>query len=136
MRNWWYSSLMGMLLQWDGDGVAMEIRSDIQIVDNQEVICLRVVIFADRKSSRELIIRHLHNTHPKVNPPTFNAPPISDHLFFFKIFIQKFCILTKHSYLCNPKIKKGSQIEIWCNGSTTDSGSVSEGSSPSISTTF
>ena len=30
---------------------------------------------------------------------------------------------------------KGSQIEIWCNGSTTDSGSVSEGSSPSISTT-
>ncbi len=26
------------------------------------------------------------------------------------------------------------QIEIWCNGSTTDSGSVSEGSSPSIST--
>ena len=30
----------------------------------------------------------------------------------------------------------GSQIEIWCNGSTTDSGSVSEGSSPSISTTI
>ena len=30
----------------------------------------------------------------------------------------------------------GSQIEIWCNGSTTDSGSVSEGSSPSISTKF
>ena len=28
------------------------------------------------------------------------------------------------------------QIEIWCNGSTTDSGSVSEGSSPSISTFF
>ena len=26
------------------------------------------------------------------------------------------------------------EIEIWCNGSTTDSGSVSEGSSPSIST--
>ena len=25
-------------------------------------------------------------------------------------------------------------IEIWCNGSTTDSGSVSEGSNPSIST--
>ena len=27
-------------------------------------------------------------------------------------------------------------IEIWCNGSTTDSGSVSEGSSPSISTRY
>ena len=52
------------------------------------------------------------------------------------IYCKKFCILTKHSYLCNPKLKKGSQIEIWCNGSTTDSGSVSEGSSPSISTTF
>ncbi len=35
-----------------------------------------------------------------------------------------------------PFQKTGSQIEIWCNGSTTDSGSVSEGSSPSISTTF
>ena len=32
-----------------------------------------------------------------------------------------------------PKIKKPN-IEIWCNGSTTDSGSVSEGSNPSIST--
>ena len=29
---------------------------------------------------------------------------------------------------------RGNLIEIWCNGSTTDSGSVSEGSSPSIST--
>ena len=35
-----------------------------------------------------------------------------------------------------PFQKTGSQIEIWCNGSTTDSGSVSEGSSPSISTKF
>ena len=116
--------------------MATEIRSDMQIIDNQIVPHLKVVIFADHKLSRVLIIKHLHNTHPKVNPTAFNAPPISDHLFFFKIFIQKFCILTKHSYLCNPKIKKGSQIEIWCNGSTTDSGSVSEGSSPSISTTF
>ena len=32
------------------------------------------------------------------------------------------------------QLKRESQIEIWCNGSTTDSGSVSEGSSPSIST--
>ena len=52
------------------------------------------------------------------------------------ISCKKFCILTKHSYLCNPKFKKGNNIEIWCNGSTTDSGSVSEGSSPSISTKF
>ena len=52
------------------------------------------------------------------------------------IYSKKFCILIKHLYLCNPKFKKGSQIEIWCNGSTTDSGSVSEGSSPSISTQF
>ena len=55
---------------------------------------------------------------------------------FCSFFYKKFCILIKHSYLCNPKIKKGSKIEIWCNGSTTDSGSVSEGSSPSISTKF
>ncbi len=55
---------------------------------------------------------------------------------FFKYFEQKFCILTKHSYLCSPKIMRESQIEIWCNGSTTDSGSVSEGSSPSISTKY
>ena len=34
------------------------------------------------------------------------------------------------------QLKRESQIEIWCNGSTTDSGSVSEGSSPSISTKF
>ena len=54
----------------------------------------------------------------------------------YAIYCKKFCILTKHSYLCNPKLKKGSQIEIWCNGSTTDSGSVSEGSSPSITTTI
>ena len=35
-------------------------------------------------------------------------------------------------YLCSPKFEI--PIEIWCNGSTTDSGSVSEGSNPSIST--
>ena len=51
-----------------------------------------------------------------------------------EFFTKNFWNFTKHSYLCSPKLEKGSQIEIWCNGSTTDSGSVSEGSSPSIST--
>ena len=62
-------------------------------------------------------------------------------------FLQKVCRFQNRLYLCNPKTKrlvirhdfpgmvKGkTNIEIWCNGSTTDSGSVSEGSSPSIST--
>ena len=47
-----------------------------------------------------------------------------------KIFLQ----INKTFIPLQSQIKKGSQIEIWCNGSTTDSGSVSEGSSPSIST--
>ena len=62
----------------------------------------------------------------------FSATQIADNHYFCKIF----CVFTKYSYICSPKFKKGSQIEIWCNGSTTDSGSVSEGSSPSISTKF
>ena len=70
--------------------MATEIRSDMQIVDNQAVPHLRVVIFADHKLSRTLIIKHLHNTHPKVNPPAFNAPPISDHLFFSKYLYKNF----------------------------------------------
>lgn len=53
---------MGWRWRGDGDGVATEIRSDMQITDNQAVSHLRVVIFADLKSSRTLIIKHLHNT--------------------------------------------------------------------------
>ena len=68
----------------------MEILSDMQIADNQAISRLRVVIFADHKSSRALIIKHLHNTHPKVNPTAFNAPPISDHLFFSKYLYKNF----------------------------------------------
>lgn len=81
---------MEMLLQWDGDGVAMEIRSNMQIVDNQAVPHLRVVIFADHKSSRTLIIRQLRNTHQRLIPTTFNAPPISDHMFFSKYLYKNF----------------------------------------------
>lgn len=81
---------MGWRWRGDGDGVATEIRSDTQIVDNQAVSHLRVVIFADHKSSRALIIKHLHNTHPKVNPTAFNAPSISDHLFFSKYLYKNF----------------------------------------------
>ena len=46
-----------------------------------------------------------------------------DKLFvFYKIF------LPLHSLI------KGTSMEIWCNGSTTDSGSVNLGSTPGIST--
>ena len=41
--------------------------------------------------------------------------------------VPGFCNLEKFAYLC-------SLIEIWCNGSTTDFGSVCLGSNPSIST--
>ncbi len=47
---------------------------------------------------------------------------------FFLLFIKTFVHL--QSQFDGEFI----DIEIWCNGSTTDSGSVSEGSSPSIST--
>ena len=79
---------MRMLLYWDGYNVAMEIWSDMQIVDNQAVPHLRVVIFADHKSTRTLIIRHLHNTPQRLIPPAINAPPISDHLFFQNIYTK------------------------------------------------
>ena len=70
--------------------MAIEILSDTQIVDNQVVLHLRAVIFADHKPSKALIIKHLYNTHPKVNPTAFNAPPISDHLFFSKYLYKNF----------------------------------------------
>ena len=70
--------------------MATEIRSDMQIDDNQAVPHLRVVIFADHKSSRTLIIRHLRNTHQGLIPTSFNAPPISDHLFFSKYLYKNF----------------------------------------------
>ena len=48
--------------------------------------------------------------------------------------MQKVLQINKTFIPLQSQIQMGSQIEIWCNGSTTDSGSVSEGSSPSIST--
>ena len=51
-------------------------------------------------------------------------------------FYKKVLHFNKTFVLLQSQIQTGSQIEIWCNGSTTDSGSVSEGSSPSISTKF
>ena len=53
-----------------------------------------------------------------------------------QIFFKKILHFNKTFIPLQSQFKKGSQIEIWCNGSTTDSGSVSEGSSPSISTQF
>ena len=86
--------------------MAMEIRSDIQIVNNQAVPHLRVVIFADHKSSRTLIIRHLRNTHQGLIPTTFNAPPISDHMFFQNIY-TKILHFNKTFIPLQSQIKKG-----------------------------
>ena len=47
---------------------------------------------------------------------------------------EKFAESEKSCKFAVPFRKNGTEIEIWCNGSTTDSGSVSEGSNPSIST--
>ena len=51
-------------------------------------------------------------------------------------FFKKNLQFNKTFIPLQSQLKRESQIEIWCNGSTTDSGSVSEGSSPSISTKF
>ena len=64
------------------------------------------------------------------NQVSFSAPFADNHLFFEKYFAKSVKLYT----FAVPISETGSQIEIWCNGSTTDSGSVSEGSSPSIST--
>ena len=57
---------------------------------------------------------------------------------FSEFLTNSFCSLSKLLYICspiaNPRLRQSDYIEIWCNGSTTDSGSVSEGSNPSIST--
>ena len=52
------------------------------------------------------------------------------------IIFAKYFAFSQNIHTFAVPNSKGSQIEIWCNGSTTDSGSVSEGSSPSISTKF
>lgn len=70
--------------------MATEIWSDMQITDNQAISHLKVFIFADHKSNKALIIKYLHDTHPKVNPTAFNAPSISDHLFFLKYLYKNF----------------------------------------------
>ena len=62
-------------------------------------------------------------------------PPNILATFCFNIRFSDFFALTLQSLL-RQGVAEGHQIEIWCNGSTTDSGSVSEGSSPSISTTL
>ena len=52
-----------------------------------------------------------------------------------RVYIENiFWNFRKLLYICSPNRDFLSDIEIWCNGSTTDSGSVSEGSNPSIST--
>ena len=65
-------------------------------------------------------------------PGVGNGPHLEVQLKLFEDFLWS---LGKLLYICSPN-RENTDIEIWCNGSTTDSGSVSEGSNPSISTIF
>ena len=48
---------------------------------------------------------------------------------------KKFEYIKKYIYLCAPfRDEPKKNLEIWCNGSTRDSGSLGSGSSPDIST--
>ena len=50
---------------------------------------------------------------------------------------KKFCRYKNNIYLCTRKTKpptKPQKIALWCNGSTSDSGSACEGSNPSKAT--
>ena len=49
---------------------------------------------------------------------------------------EKILEITKFIVHLQSQSDRNGHFEIWCNGSTTDSGSVSEGSNPSISTIF
>ena len=48
------------------------------------------------------------------------------------VLLKKFCRLYNYSYICTPETN--TLIEIWCNGSTRDSGSLGPSSSLGIST--
>ncbi len=48
-----------------------------------------------------------------------------------KIFIKNICRFKKTPYLCTVK---QNHPALWCNGSTSDSGSACEGSNPSKAT--
>ena len=51
---------------------------------------------------------------------------------FSRTFDEKFCQYKKSTYLCSTKTKR--HLALWCNGSTSDSGSACEGSNPSKAT--